>query len=316
MMNAFHKYHALGNDYIVVDPAEGGQALTPETARLLCHRHFGVGGDGILWGPLPPDDPFFAAVPVRLQGALVTPICGLRILNPDGSEAEKSGNGLRIFCRYLWDIQRATTEPFAVVTLGGIVQCQVLDEGAAVRVDMGRVSFHSKQIPMTGEPREVVNETMSIGDREIRFSAATIGNPHCIIVQDQLDVAEVNALGPLIERHPSFPNRTNVQFMKIIDRANLAIEIWERGAGYTLASGSSASACAATARRLDMCDSQVTVHMPGGTLDISVSDAFDVVLTGPVTPVAHGTLAEGFLKHLDSESRPLRKSNAGTEAAP
>ncbi len=271
----FHKYHALGNDYIVLDPEDFPVELTKDKIIRICHRNFGIGSDGILYGPLPTQDADFA----------------LRIFNPDGSEAEKSGNGLRIFARYLWDKAKVEAEEFTISTVGGKVKAKVYDEGKKVTVDMGQVSFDSKKIPVEGSARDVLNEKMEINGKTITFSAATIGNPHCVILQEDISEAQTRLLGPKIEIDSRFPNRTNVQFMKVLDRSNIRIEIWERGAGYTLASGSSSSAAAAVAKKLGMCDSKIKVHMPGGRIDIVVSNDFSITMTGPVTKVAHGVIS-------------------------
>ena len=271
----FFKYHGLGNDYIVLDPADVGEQLTTTQIRLICHRNYGIGSDGILLGPLEVSGSDFA----------------VRIFNPDGSEAEKSGNGLRIFSRYLWDKGLVGTKAFTISTAGGKVQSQVHGEDKSVTVDMGNVSFDSTRIPVEGPPREVLNETIQVDGAEFLFCAATVGNPHCVILRDEVSAEEARTWGPLIENDTRFPNRTNVQFMKIMDRENIRIEIWERGAGYTLASGSSSSASAAVARRLDFCDSHITVHMPGGTLEITVADDFSISMTGPVTRIAEGAIS-------------------------
>jgi diaminopimelate epimerase len=272
----FHKYHALGNDYIILDPADVPAVPAAEQIRTICHRNFGIGSDGILYGPLKTDRADFA----------------LRIFNPDGSEAEKSGNGLRIFARYLWDRKKVTKRPFTVSTPGGIVTAQLARDGSSVTVEMGKVCFNSAEIPVAGPPREVINETIEIDGRNFTFCAATIGNPHCVVLSDNISEAQARRFGPVIERDSRFPNRTNVQFMKVMDRANIRIEIWERGAGYTLASGSSSCAAAAVARRLGLCDSNITVHMPGGQIEIVVSDDFSVRMTGPVTKVADGAISD------------------------
>jgi diaminopimelate epimerase len=272
----FHKYHALGNDYIILDPADVPAVPAAEQIRTICHRNFGIGSDGILYGPLKTDRADFA----------------LRIFNPDGSEAEKSGNGLRIFARYLWDRKKVTKKPFRVSTPGGIVTAQLAGDGSSVTVEMGKVCFNSAEIPVAGPPREVINETIEIDGRNIAFCAATIGNPHCVVLSEDISEAQARRFGPLIERDSRFPNRTNVQFMKVMDRSNIRIEIWERGAGYTLASGSSSCAAAAVARRLGLCDSNITVHMPGGQIEIVVSDDFSVRMTGPVTKVADGAMSD------------------------
>jgi diaminopimelate epimerase len=272
----FSKYHALGNDYLVIDPKDFPGALTPDKIKVVCHRNFGVGSDGILFGQLPSQQSPFA----------------LRIFNPDGSEAEKSGNGLRIFSRYLWDRKLVGSDEFGIETLGGLVRATVLEGGKTVRVEMGRVSFWSDEIPVTGNRREVINEKIQAGDKTFAFCAATIGNPHCVIPLPEVTAKFSRQYGPLLETHPNFPKRTNVQFLKVLDRANIQIEIWERGAGYTLASGSSSSAAAAVAHRLGWCDEAITVHMPGGKISIQIGDNYSISMTGPVTKVAEGIISE------------------------
>lgn len=272
----FTKYHALGNDYIVLDPADfpAWPVPSPEQIRVICHRNFGVGSDGILWGPLPSSVGDF----------------GLRIFNPDGSEAEKSGNGLRIFSRYLWDRKLVQKSVFSIETAGGRVESRLQDDARLITVAMGRVSFDSTKIPVAGLPREVLNERIQAGDREFDFCAATIGNPHCVVPLPRIDAALAKKYGPLLENHAHFPHRTNVQFLAVRDRRNIAIEIWERGAGYTLASGSSSSAAAAVAHRLGLVDDKVTVHMPGGSLAIEIAPDYAIMMTGTVHKVATGKM--------------------------
>ncbi len=276
----FYKYHALGNDYIVLNPAEVGRELTRTQIKLICHRQHGVGSDGILWGPIATNESDF----------------GLRIFNPDGSEAEKSGNGLRIFSRFLWDMDLVGESPFTISTAGGKVISQVHKGGRMVTVEMGQVTFDSTKIPVAGAPRQVLNETITVGDKEYRFCAASIGNPHCVLICNEISEQEAKSVGPLIENDPRFPNRTNVQFMKVLDRNNLQIEIWERGAGYTLASGSSSCAAAAVAHRLGLCDSKILVHMPGGVLDITIGENYEISMIGPVVRVAEGAIAEELFR--------------------
>ena len=271
----FSKYHALGNDYIVINPAALPAPLTPEQVRTICHRHFGVGSDGILLGPLPAS----------------TAQCALKIYNPDGSLAEKSGNGLRIFSRFLWDAQLVGHDEFTIQTDGGLVRATVFQNGAMVLVEMGRVSFASDKIPVTGPPRDVINETISVGGRTFTFCAATIGNPHCVLPLPEISEALAREFGPLLETHPNFPRKTNVQFMRVLDRSRIQIEIWERGAGYTLASGSSSSASAAVAHKLGLVDRAVSVHCPGGVIQIEIRDGFDILMTGSVTKVAEGVIS-------------------------
>lgn len=271
----FWKYHALGNDYLVLDPKELVAPLTVDQVKLICHRNFGIGSDGILLGPL---DGTKAKI-------------GLRIYNPDGSEAEKSGNGLRIFSRYLWDRKIVGNDEFAIETPGGLVKSTVFDSGHMVRVEMGKVSFSSERIPVTGAKRDVINETIEVAGKKFTYCAATVGNPHCVLPMNEISADLARQYGPLLEVHSNFPNRTNVQFLKILDRGNIQIEIWERGAGYTLASGSSSSAAASVAYKLGLCDRSITVHMPGGKLAIEIGADFDILMTGPVTKVSEGKLS-------------------------
>lgn len=278
----FSKYHALGNDYLVLNPTDFPAWDTPsvEQIQVICHRNFGVGSDGILWGPIPSQSCDF----------------GLRIYNPDGSEAEKSGNGLRIFSRYLSDSGATTEKQFSIETLGGKVAVELLPHDQLITVDMGQVSFDSEAIPVLGPRRDVVNETLEIEGQQLRFCAATIGNPHCVILCDEVSAQTAHQFGPAVESHTMFPARTNVQFLKILDRNTIQIEIWERGAGYTLASGSSSSAAAAVAHRLGLVDQVVAVHMPGGVIKIEIGDDYAIRMTGPVTPVATGELRAELLK--------------------
>lgn len=272
----FHKYHALGNDYLVLNPADfsGWTLPTYDQIRVICHRHFGVGSDGILWGPLPS------------QQSEV----GLRIFNPDGSEAEKSGNGLRIFSRFLWDQKLVAKPVFTIETPGGHVQSVIKENGRLITVAMGKVSFDSARIPVAGDPREVLNEKITVRGRTFTFCAATIGNPHCVLPLTEISESLAREYGPELETHANFPRKTNVQFLKVIDRANIQIEIWERGAGYTLASGSSSSAAAAVAHKLGLVDSSLTVHMPGGQIGIEIAPDYAIMMTGTVNKIADGTM--------------------------
>lgn len=272
---AFTKYHALGNDYLVIDPKNLSSSLVPDQIKTICHRNFGIGSDGILAGPLPSKKAQF----------------GLRIFNPDGSEAEKSGNGLRIFSRYLWDKKLVGSEEFSVETRGGVARATVMQRGKIVRVEMGAVSFWSDEIPVAGPRREVINEPIHLRGERFNFCAATIGNPHCVLPLTKITPEMAKQIGPLLETHARFPNRTNVQFMKVLDRKNIQIEIWERGAGYTLASGTSSSAAAAVAHKLGLVDRDLTVHMPGGEIQIEIGDGYSIRMTGGVTKVAEGALA-------------------------
>jgi len=273
----FLKYHALGNDYLVLIsgvPQSAEAELTSEQVRKICHRNFGLGSDGILVGGNNSSGKGFK----------------LTIFNPDGSKAEKSGNGLRIFARSLWDRKMVNESTFQIMTSGGLVSAQVESSGKSVTVEMGRVSFQSENIPVTGKSREVLNETLEINGEKITFCAATIGNPHCIVLNHKISAEEAGRIGPLLEIHPNFPNRTNVQLLEVLNRGTIRIEIWERGAGYTLASGSSSSAAAAVAHRLGFCDAEISVIMPGGQIDIKISENYEITMKGSVTRIGKMSL--------------------------
>lgn len=267
----FSKYQALGNDYIIVEQSEWG-SRSDEAVRRLCDRHYGIGGDGVLVGEV-----------TSIEG-----VFPLQIYNPDGSRAEKSGNGLRIFARYLWDRRRVDDKPFTLRPGGGPVRATVLDQGGRIRVEMGHVSFCSTDIPVTGPEREVLDEPIEVAGHRLRFSAATIGNPHCVVTGAPATEALARKIGPLLEAHSIFPNRANVQLMEVLDRNHVRLSIWERGAGYTLASGSSSCAAAAVAHRLGLCAAHVIVEMAGGTLDVELREDGMVVLTGQAEKVFDG----------------------------
>jgi len=278
----FKKYHGLGNDYLVIDPNVQDFAMSEANIRLICDRNFGVGSDGILYGP-------------DLSGDMPS----VRILNPDGSEAEKSGNGLRIFAKYLFEKKYVSSKNFKIKTIGGIVDVQVKDDTAGlIRINMGKVTFISNEIPVAGESREVVNEALDVNGVDFKVTCLSIGNPHCVIPMEEVTEERARAIGPFVENHEMFPNRINLQILKVIDRANIDIRIWERGAGYTLASGSSSCAAACAAHKLGLVDNDITVHMPGGELHIEIADDGEVFMTGPVEGTFEGTFHADLIKRI------------------
>jgi diaminopimelate epimerase len=300
----FVKYEALGNDYLVIAPAAGQVAPTPENIRLICDRHYGPGADGILYGPLPAEHGF-----------------GLRTFNSDGTECEKSGNGLRIFGRYLSDHGWTEEPEFTVRTVAGPVTVELLepdphapaaapgagrtddpDGTASVRVSMGRASLDSELIGATGTRREMLRETLPALAREWTATGVFLGNPHCVLPLDGAEVTEELArrLGPVLAGHERFPRRVNVQLMEVRAADRIRIESYERGAGYTLASGSSACAAAVAAHALGLTGPEVTVEMPGGSLAVGVSGTGEVTLTGPARPVVAGRWTPAFRRRLAS----------------
>ena len=297
----FWKYHGLGNDYVVLAGGALGEPPDPAAVRRVCDRHRGLGADGILLDVSP------SAAGAGGDGGVRSadrgpPRAAVRIFNPDGSEAEKSGNGLRIFARYLRDRGRAPTgvaEWFRVTTPGGEADCSVAADGRRVAVEMGRASFDAAAIPVLGETGAVLDRRLEVAGQEVEYSAVTVGNPHCVLVRDRAREEDARTLGPLLERHPAFPNRTNVQLVAVLGAHRIRIEIWERGAGYTLASGSSSCAAAAVCCRLGLVRSPVTVHMPGGELAIVVREDYSLRMEGPVAAVARGVLSPECLRPPD-----------------
>jgi diaminopimelate epimerase len=285
-MDEFVKSHGLGNDYFVLDASRISFGLTPAVIRLLCDRNYGIGSDGIL---------------VLVPSARAD--FGLRILNPDGSEAEKSGNGLRIFAKYLYDHGHTERKEFRIDTLGGVVTAELeVKDGRVpfVTVEMGTATFDSRLIPVKGDEREVVNEEMRIEGEVLRFTAVSVGNPHCVVFADNLDEGYTKLVGPLIETAELFPNRTNVQFAKVVSRDRVEIMIWERGAGYTLASGSSSCAVAAACVKNGLTDRTVTVSMPGGELDIEIREDWSIKMRGAVEEVAYGKISDDLIERIKS----------------
>lgn len=288
MRNGFFRGHGLGNDYLVMDPKELSFKLTPSAIQTICDRHWGLGSDGIL-----------AAVPSKKADF------GLRIFNPDGSEAEKSGNGLRIFARYLHATGKTKKTHFTVETKGGLVTISLhLDrrrEANSVTVEMGRATFSPAALPCTLPVEELIEQPIDADGRSFTFTGVSVGNPHCVLFREagsSWSREDLLALGPALEQHPIFPKRTNVQLAVPTGAKELTILIWERGAGETQASGSSSCAAASAAVRLGLVGSPVSVRMPGGTLTIDVSPDFSLTMKGPVAEVARGALSPSFVRSL------------------
>ena len=283
-MNFFVKSHGLGNEYIVLDQAAIDFELTTTRIVQLCNIHIGIGSDGIL-----------LKVPTGKANF------GLRILNPDGSEAEKSGNGLRIFAKYLYDYGFTDQRVFTINTLGGVVTAHVLElrDGKAfmIRVDIGKANFTAVEIPVTFPKEECFNEPVTVAGKAFTIHCVSMGNPHCVILRDPLEEAEIREFGTHIEHHPMFPNRINVQFVRVLSRDRVEALIWERGAGFTQASGSSSSAIAAVLVKKGLIDRLVTVQMPGGSLQIEVDEEWNVRLTGEVREIASGILSRELFWH-------------------
>lgn len=271
----FVKYQALGNDYLILDPAVLTVHPTAENIRLLCDRHYGVGADGVLIGPLGPvhqDEPIEA-----------------RLYNSDGTVCEKSGNGIRIFGLYLAARHRLGNR-FVVRTVGGDTAVEIIDRSTGlVSVGMGTPDFSAAAVPAQGLGDPVLNRELTLADRTVTVTSLNNGNPHTVLVLDEVTAALAKELGPQIVAHPAFPTRTNVQFAQVIDSKTIRVEIYERGAGYTLSSGSSSCAAAAACHQLGLVSDTVQVLMQGGAVDVQFDDEGAITMTGTAELVASGT---------------------------
>ncbi len=260
MKITLERYHGLGNDYLVYDPNKNELELNKANVEMLCNRNMGLGSDGILEGPF-----------------IGEKHMSLRIWNPDGSVAEKSGNGVRIFAKYLKDAGYVQKKNYKLVTDGGLVEITYLNEdGSRLRISMGRLSFWSDEIPVTGERREVINEDMVFGRTLYPVTCVSVGNPHCVIPMREISQPLVCKIGNYSEVARYFPDRINTEIMKVIDNNNIAIETYERGAGYTMATGTGACAAAGVAHKLGLTGNKVIVHMPGGKLQVEIDDNWEV----------------------------------------
>lgn len=282
MQNFFVKSHGLGNDYFVLDQARISFRLNEKNIQFLCDVHYGIGSDGILL-KVPSSKADF----------------GLKIYNPDGSEAEKSGNGLRIFAKYLHDYGHTSGKIFTIETLGGVVTAEVTIEtnGKAnrIKVDMGKAIFGSHKVPVICDEAECFDHPLNIIDEAYLINCVSVGNPHCVILRDKLVKAEILKHGSDIENHPMFPNRINVQFAKVLSRTEVEILIWERGAGYTLASGSSSCAVAAVMVKKGLTDRKLIVKMPGGVLQLEIDEDWNIRMEGEVKEIASGYLSDELI---------------------
>ena len=319
MKNGFFKGHGLGNEYVVLDPAELTFTLTPSRVARICDREQGIGSHGVL----------------SLEDSISADF-GVRIWNPDGSEAETSGNGLRIFACYLHATGRTREKSFTVETPGGTVRVETQHDSAgaagkagavskagavcAATVHMGRATFNPEALPCTLEVDELVEQQIDVVGETLTFTGVSVGNPHCVVFHSKGQCGsgtdprrcddlfrrddphwsrdDLLRLGPSLEVHPYFPERTNVQLAEPTGPNSIRILIWERGAGETPSSGSSACAAASAAVRLGLVTSPVTVDSPGGELLVDVDEKFNLRLAGPVAEMTRGTFSESMLREV------------------
>lgn len=283
----FEKYNGLGNDYLVYDCNKNSKKLNTDAIKLICNRNFGLGSDGILIGPIIKNNKI-----------------SVKIVNPDGSIAEKSGNGVRIFAKYLKDAGYVKENEFNLNTLGGLVKVKYLNnKGTLMTVSMGKLSFDSNDVGTINTPQKTVNIPLIFGDKSYKCTCVSIGNPHCVIPMKEISKEKVCEIGRFSETAKYFPNRINTQIVKVIDRNNISIEIFERGAGYTLTSGSSSCAAAGAVYKLGLVDNDITVHMPGGSLKIQIEKDMNVFMTGTVSYVGTMILSNEFFNNIKNIDR-------------
>ncbi|MEU9703325.1 diaminopimelate epimerase [Streptomyces sp. NPDC047981] len=304
----FYKYQAAGNDYVVIDPRQTDIPVTREAIRRICDRHLGIGADGVLHGPLEPPRP---GVPVVLD-----------LYNSDGSDCGRSGNGLRMFALHLAGQEPETWadgREFTLRTGAGESSARVLDlAGGRVAVGMGRPSFDASDLPLLQEdgtsPFEgrALDVPLTVDGEKLTVSCVYNGNPHTVVPVDAPTAELAHRLGPGIAGHTRFPHRTNVQFMRMVSRSVLELEVYERGAGYVTASGASACAAVSVARELGLCEARVEVRMPGGAVEIAVAEDGSVTMTGDAEQVAAGTFAPALRARLDGTAA---RSSATSDAS-
>lgn len=276
----FLKFHGIGNDFVLIDGHKQAfpEDALPGLARQLCDRHFGVGGDGL----------------ILVQPSQVATF-RMRMFNPDGSEAEMCGNGIRCFAKYVYDHGLTRDTQITVETLAGIMAPRMTVEDGQVRlvqVDMGEPRLKRPEIPMAGAgDGPVVAEPVEVDGQRWELTAVSMGNPHCVVFVEDVERFPVAAVGPRLETHPLFPRRTNVEFVQVLNPAEFRMRVWERGAGETLACGT--GACGATVACVlnGKTGRSVTAHLPGGDLFIEWAADNRVYMTGPAVEVFTGTMA-------------------------
>lgn len=275
----FTKYHGLGNDFILIDNrAASTPLLTPEQAVKLCDRHFGIGADGVIFA---------------LPGEKDTDYT-MRIFNSDGSEPEMCGNGIRCLAGFLADLEgmSRTKDRYRIHTLAGVITPQLMEDGQ-VRVDMGLPRLLAGEIPTTlaAADAKVINQPLEVAGKSWDVTCVSMGNPHCITFVDDVAAIPLEAIGPLFENHPVFPQRTNTEFIEVVSRDYVKMRVWERGAGITLACGTGACAALVAGVLTGKCDRIATVELPGGPLEIEWSEIDQrIYMTGPADRVFTGKI--------------------------
>lgn len=279
----FCKMHGVGNDFILINGFKDEKAQNYiNLAKHLCNRHFGIGADGLV-------------IVLPSQKADVR----MRYINSNGSEGEMCGNALRCFSQYVYEKRYVKNEQFTVETLAGIMVPKILlQEGCviAVTVDMGEPFLDRKAIPMLGVDGTVIDETLKILDREFKITALLVGVPHCVIFVDDVSKVDLRKYGPIIENHSCFPNKVNVHFIEVVNKEELNMRVWERGAGVTLACGTGACASLVAAVLNGKVERKAKVHLPGGALNIEWASNNHIYMTGSSQKVFSGQFIKEVLK--------------------
>jgi diaminopimelate epimerase len=280
----FTKMHGIGNDYVVID--ESKEEIIPESQKSviseeLCDRRYSVGADGVIFvSPAGSDD-----ADIRF-----------RIFNADGSEAEMCGNGIRCFSKFVYENNICSSEKMQVETMDDVKELLLtVKEGivTSVRVDMGTATFNPEEIPMETSEREFIDKEIILDGRSVKMTAVSVGNPHAVAFTDDIEIIPLEKIGPLIECHPYFPQRTNAHFVRVLDRDEVEMITWERGAGVTLACGTGATSSVLTGYRLGLLDEDVLVHLPGGELKITVYQKGELIgafMDGDAVTVFNGEI--------------------------
>jgi len=268
----FVKMQGLGNDFILIDCLSkplGDSSSLSYLAKKLCNRHFGIGADGLIL--------ILPSSKANLK---------MRIFNSDGTEAQMCGNGIRCFAKYAYENKIISKIKFTIETLAGIITPELIFKGkeiSGIKVDMGIPKLKRREIPMEGENSPtVVDETLKIDSKYIfQITCVSMGNPHCITFVNDVQSIPVDEIGPKIENHPLFPEKTNVEFIQVLNKQEINFRVWERGAGETLACGTGACAALVAAVLNKKTDREAIIHLPGGDLDIQWADNGHVYMTGP-----------------------------------
>ena len=276
----FTKMTGLGNDYIYINCSDGVKLKNiPEIAKKLSDRHFGIGSDGLILIDKADDG---------------TSDFKMRIFNSDGSEAEMCGNGIRCVAKFIHDKKLSDSDKISIDTLGGIKKVKLLENENGdcneVIVDMGEPLFQDKNIPYNIYEPFNKDLDINIEGEKMRFTVVSMGNPHAVTFLENLDDLQIEMCGPIIENNPIFPNRTNVEFVEIIDKNNIKVRVWERGVGETFACGTGACAAVVASGLNGYTDENVTVKLPGGKLKIEWGNDNHIYMQGPATTVYEGKI--------------------------